>query len=138
MGYKRDKKVYKLSFSDPEMAGLEVRTRGLGVGELMELSRLVDMPTVTREDKEAKTRRSVESLFSAIVSWNLEDENGNPVEPTLENLYREDEEFVATLLVAWMTAVAGVSPPLNQQSSAGKPSVEASIPMELLSENLAS
>src|SRR5215510_14389149 len=113
------------------MEGLEVRARSITTGKLLALSRL-RAPTLTAED--------VEELFmalaDALVDWNLEDENGNPVPATVEGLYAQDLDFAQRIVWAWIDAVSGVDAPLEPSSPSGGPFPEASIPMEPLSVSL--
>ncbi|MCF3101420.1 hypothetical protein IPZ58_07480 [Streptomyces roseoverticillatus] len=133
MGYKRNPKVYKLRFQDGDMAGLEVTLRSVSVGQVIELGGL-GADTSNGETVE----QMVELLAERIVEWNLEDENGAPVPPTLEALKNEDLDFVLAIINEWTSAAAGVSAPLETPSPSGETSLEASLPMEVLSPSLAS
>lgn len=125
MGYQR--KIYKLVFDDPEMNGLEVRARSVSIGAM-------------RKVQETNDEFLMMELFSkALVSWNLEDD-GVPVPATLEGLQDQDADLVLAIVGAWMGTIAGVpdASPLDDASNSGKPSLEASIPMEPLSASQAS
>ena len=122
MGFKHQAKVYRLVFDDPELEGLEVRARSLSIAE-------------ARDDD----RKVLDSFADALVSWNLEDENGQPLPATLETLETyPDVDFMNLIMDTWMTAVAGVDEELGKDSSSGEQSPEASLPMEPLSPSLAS
>jgi hypothetical protein len=123
MGFKHQAKVYRLVFDDPALAGLEVRARSLSIGEL-------------RDDDTSV----LEAFAKALDSWNLEDEGGEPLPPTLETLESyPDIDFINALSAAWLNAVAGVDDELGKGSDSGRPSLEESaIPMEPLSPSLAS
>jgi len=84
------------------------------------------------------TRELLSRFAAALVSWNVEDEEGEPVPPTLDSIFAEDLGFVLAVIKAWMDAIAGVSGPLAPSLPAGEPSPEASIPMESLSLSQAS
>lgn len=63
--------------------------------------------------------RALDPFIKAIVSWNLVDEQDNPLPVTAEVFGEElDAEEATAVLSAWVEAVAGVSSPLEQQSSA--------------------
>ena len=133
MGYQRKRRVYRLDFEgDPVLDGLEVRARSLNLGEFLATSRLAGMAAggVTPEDVDV-----FEGLFAtfagALVSWNLEDDEGRPVPATLDGVKAQDVDFVMPIVNAWFKAIAGVASPLGPPSSAGVPSLEASIPMEV-------
>lgn len=133
MGYKRNPKIYKLTFGDDtDYAGLEVQVRGLTTGQV------IAAKTGRGEDGKSAEETMMELLADRIVSWNLEDEDGTPVPTTLDALLNEDEDFTAAIIDHWMKAVAGVPDPLQQSSPSGEPSPVELVPMEALSESLAS
>lgn len=72
-----------------------------------------------------------------LVSWNLEDEDGNPVPTTYEGICSLETRFAKKLLNAWRDAMTAVDNPLHSGSTSGGPSrkaapLELSIPMETL------
>lgn len=126
MGYRRQTKLYKLAFE--EFPGLEITARSASIGELMEILQLADAvaskPTPEQADK----------LFGGfadhIVSWNYEDEDGNPLPATLETLKGEESGFVTRLIAGWAQAISGADVPLAQASAGrSRNQVEESIPM---------
>lgn len=138
MGYRRVKPVYVLKFEDPELAELEVRAKGASVGQLMKLMDLARFAVgghkFTAED--FKDLGGLFELFaSKLISWNLEDEDGTPIPATVDGLNDQDMDFALDLVLAWVSAVIGVSAPLGQPSTDGTPFPEGSIPMETLSLN---
>lgn len=156
MGYRRQK-VYVLEFEDAEFEGLEVRARGATVGGMLSL---IDMAAkLDRGNVSASDVREIDTLFRAlagcpsdciqvhpdlpeehftnrILSWNLEDEGGQPIEPSYKALLGQDFDFSSTLAMTWMDAVIGIPGELGKGSSSGGPSPEVSIPMESLSPGL--
>ena len=119
MGFRREPKTFLLVFDDPELAGLEVRARSLSIGEL--------------EDDDLQV---YESFAAALVSWNLEDEDGNSLPATLETVRSyPDVGFMNALAGAWIKAVTGVDDDLGKDLPAGRRSLEESLPMEPLSPN---
>jgi hypothetical protein len=120
-GYKPKFKTYKLFFADPEMDGLEVTARSIPVGPLLELS-------VT--DPEQDPYKSVRHFADALVDWNIEDDDGNPVPANLEGLATLEIDFVLEVVRAWTQALTAVRPPLPEGSPSGGTSApEVSIPM---------
>jgi len=116
MGFRHEPKTFRLVFDDPALEGLEVKARSLSIGELHD-------PDI----------RVFESFAKALVSWNLEDENGNPLPATLETIEAyPDVDFMTGLTSAWMDAVTGVDKRLGKGSPSGEQSLEGSIPMETL------
>lgn len=129
-GYVPKAKVYKLVFEDPEFEGLEVRAKSVPTGQFLELTALADSTgeSVTPEDMAA-----IEGLFSgfadALVSWNVEKEDGTAVPADLAGIKAQDFDFMFTVIMAWMDAIAGVAAPLGRTSNSGSAALEASIPM---------
>lgn len=144
-GYRREAKVYKLNFSDPDMDGLVVMARSISTGRLMKLMRLA----VRFSEERGGTKRefteddleAIEGLLSgfakALDSWNLEDDDG-PVPATLEGLQDQEFDFSLAIVMAWLNAVGGVSAELGKGSTSGPSFPEVSIPTELLSPSLTS
>ena len=112
MGYKRQIKVFKLKFEDPEMDGLVVRVRSVKLGKLMKLVRAMDLDT---EKMTAEDLNLIDDVFQtfagAIVDWNLEDEKDQPVPTTLEGIYEQELDFVMEIVAAWVDALTGVECP---------------------------
>ncbi|WP_326646050.1 hypothetical protein OG884_15475 [Streptosporangium sp. NBC_01755] len=134
MGYKR-KKTFKLTFADGDLEGLEVRVRSISIERFLELAPLLDMTMsggMTPEDIES-IREMLDMFASVLVDWNLEDEDDMPVPCTAEALMDQDLRFVTGLMSTWAEHIAGVSAPLERPSPDGEPSLEESLPMEVLS-----
>ena len=128
MGYVRAPRVFKLVFTDPEFEGLEVRARSVSLDTVRRLNRLID------QDEAAATDEVLETFGAALVEWNLESEPGKPVPATAESLGVQDQDFAMAIVAAWMNAIRGQVPaPLDQRSNGGVPSLEGSMPMEVLS-----
>jgi hypothetical protein len=127
MGYQPKRKIYKLDFTGTDYEGLEASVRGMTVGEELEL-----------DGKEMNSELLVKTLVERLDSWNVEDETGAPVPTTFEGVCTQDSAMVLAIISAVRTANSGVPDPLPQTSPSGEPSEVASIPMEPLSESLAS
>lgn len=122
MGYQRP--LLRLKFEDPEMAGLEVVCKRPSVGQI----ELFD-----KTDRQLDEQLVV--LQTCLISWNLEDEDGNPVPITIEGLKSQDQPFLAALIDAWTGQAVKVPGPLGRSLPSGEPSPVESIPMEALSES---
>lgn len=135
MGYKRTKKVYNLQFADPDMEGLEVKTHAMPVGELLGMADVLDhMEKATIED----VNQLLATFSEVLVSWNLENDDDQPIPANLDGLKGQDQEFVFSIVMSYVNAVSGVPAPLDGPSPSGDPSLAASIPMETSSASLAS
>lgn len=127
-GFKVPKSIFKLVFEDEQFEGLEVRVRSLSLSEFF---RLQQLQGDAGGDIEA-ARGIIERLADAIVTWNLEDEDGEAVKPTADNLQELEIGFVMAIISAWMEAIATVPNRSPGGSNAGETSQELSIPMDVL------
>lgn len=138
MGYRPKRKQYKLIFTDPDMAGLEVIATGMRMEMLIRSAGLSGRSA----EEVGQDSAAVDVLFSGfaatLVSWNVEDDNGVPVPATKEGLYTQELAFVLEIIGAWTSAVASVPENLSGGSTPGVQSLAASIPMETLSPSLVS
>ncbi len=129
MGYRRIRTLH-LTFEQPhDLAGLEVVMRRPRMRDLLD----ADSFLATGAQRDESTVRAIETLAEAIESWNLEDDDGEPVEPSLDVLKDLDPDFTLGLVQAWTGQFRAVTPPLERPSPAGEPFPEASLPMEVLS-----
>lgn len=139
MGYVR-KKILKLVFADPEFEGLEVRAWQASIGQLIRWTELTNLADAgarqqMREVIELLTDGGTKHPEPGLIDWNVEspDPTGDttvPVPCTAEGMWAQDQRFLFDIARAWMSGSAGVSGPLAPSSTGGKPSPEASIPME--------
>ena len=135
MGFLLTPKTYDLKFEGREYEGLQVSMRGLPLGGYLEIQRIQSLTQESVED----TEKMFDIFVGCLVSWNLEEltEDGVRTVPTnRDGLKKLDTDFVLTIIGAWLTAMAGVPAPLERNSESGKPSLEASMPMEVSTANL--
>ena len=133
--FKAKKKLYRLVFADEDMAGLEVTMTSVPMGDLLKLQQL-DPKSAAQNPEEF--RKLLEIFAGAMLEWNLDDDNDQPVPISVDSFLKEDIDFIFEIIKAWSDAVAGVSAPLDGGSTSGGTSPEASIPMDTLSPNLPS
>jgi len=117
-----------MEFADPEYEGLEIKVRSIPIRELTHLM------TLDPESEDPTVRASsIDKLMSAfaeaLVSWNMTDENGQPLPTTLEYIESEDTDFVMTCIAQWMKVITRVddASPLGENSEHGQ-QVEAPSP----------
>lgn len=138
MGYKPKKTIYKLVFEeDPDMDGLVVRAHAGTLDDVLFFDTRVPellAGTATNEQLVEMYGR----IIALVVDWNIEDDNGAPIPVSVEGFHSFEPEFCAKLMFGWLKAGRKVTGPLATPSDSGEPSLEASIPMETLSESLAS
>src|SRR5829696_3403980 len=105
--YKRQRRVYVLEFTDPQYEGLEIKVRSIPIREL------TDLMTLDTESEDPQVRASsikmmMAAFTDALVSWNMADENGDPLPTTLEYVESEDSDFIMMCISAWMRAITTV------------------------------
>lgn len=127
-GYKREKPLYKLVFEDEQFDGLEIMAKSLPLGEFLELQKLQARAVDDPDAGEQVIRR----LSDVLVSWNLEDDDGQPVPATFDGLASQDFPFVLAIFQAWQEAVSSVPNRSPGGSNGGGTSPELSLPMEAL------
>jgi len=132
-------RTLKLTWADGEFAGLEIRAKRASLETFFELAPLIDGGIDTgSEEGRAEFLGLFKTFGEYLVSWNLRDEDGTPIPCTPQEFMAMDPRFVREVLDQWAEAIAGVAAPLEQLSPAGGPSLEESLPMEVLSPSLAS
>lgn len=136
MGYKAKLKTYLIRFDEGhEHHGAEARLRGMTYGE-WEVAANLDGAGGDTEGAPV-----VQRFADHLISWNLEDpETGEPLPPTLDSVKKIDKDLIRNLNNAWVNSLIGVhdADPLPESSASGEPSLVESVPMEALSESLAS
>lgn len=137
MGFRTARKLYKLVFEeDSDLYGLEIVAKASTLGERRDY--LLNQPTggkpVELIDFEAQF------FIDHVTDWNLEDEDGKPLDISVESLYTLDNGDFRDVLAAYTARALGpqVSEPLKKESSSGNdtettPSIAESLPMEPLS-----
>lgn len=130
----RNRRKYLLEWpEDHELHGLQVRCRAPKLGDVIMFQKLRGLPEDQRPDLDEFFRPFADTL----ISWNLETEQGAPVPPTLAGMLAEDVNLMQDIVDAWMEATSGVSAPKEPRSNDGASLVEASLPMEPLSQSRA-
>jgi hypothetical protein len=126
MGFRANRTIYKLVFDDPDYEGLIVRIRSGTLAERQEFD-------------EITTNKDLFEFFERmLVEWNAEDDNGAVLPLTAEGIRQLEPTTFREIQSAWIRAVREVAAPLEPPSNDGDPSLEASMPMEGLSESLVS
>lgn len=132
MGYKPKRTLYQLTFEDPDLEGLEVTTRGMSIEGLRDFVGLLEQLQVAAPGGDTAKLELLDRFFGAfgrvLVSWNVEDDDDQPVAPTAEGLAALDPEFVIQIAEAWLTGVVQAPPPLPASSGSGTTSPGEPIP----------
>jgi len=115
MGFRRESRRITLAFDDPDLNGLEVVTRSVPLGTFMAM--------LDSSSDAAKTTQLFQDFAdNALLSWNLEAEDGTPVEPTLAGMKTQDTDFMLTIVKTWLDAIGSATGPLVGASSNGNTS----------------
>lgn len=133
MGFREQPNTITLRFEEgDELHGLEATLHGVTIGEFMAF-------TGWDGSDGADTGKTIERFHEALISWNLEDADGQPI-PVSESRDRP-HRLILRLNNAYVDALTGVhkNDPLPDSSTSGESYPELSaIPTEPLSESLAS
>lgn len=122
MGFQR--KPYKLVWPSTSVwHGLEVRIRGMSIDEL---GKVAKFGGDTAQQGIDKLRPMIAELKAALIDWNYEDEEENPI--PIEDFDKQDVALIMAVLHAWQ-GVLNVPDPLPSASPNGSTPGEASIPM---------
>jgi hypothetical protein len=127
-GFKRKKKIYKLDFEGTEYDGLEVKVGGLTTGEFLELIGLSAPGT----EESNETEKMMQFFSAHLVSWNLEDENDEPVPATFDGVKTNELAMNQFIVSSWISALADVPEATEKKSSGGETPLMDSIPTETL------
>lgn len=139
VGYRPDLPKYRLKFADHE--GLEVITRRVTVDGLMEFIGLtsgLDGAAQPAPEDLANVGELFGRFAGVLVSWNLEDEHGQPVPATREGVGSQDFQFMMEIITAWISEVSAAPPPLPGPASSGPTSLEAQLDLASSSRSLPS
>jgi len=114
MARRRIPRIYTLEF-DGELEGLTVRVKSIKFGKVRELLALMDA-----ENQDAETMDEIARMLAqSIVSWDFEDEYGQPIPVTQEAV--DDLEFGEVMAITnkWLDNITGPTPDLGKDSNSG-------------------
>lgn len=134
------RRTFVLEFEDPSFAGLQVRVRSASLDDLIRMQELMhtEIGTPGHEDdrQELYDRLGGTDRYPGLlISWNLLDDNDEPVPTTPDSLAKEEWPLIRNICRAWLAALVSVPAPLSLPSSDGDRLAELSIPMDTLSAN---
>ena len=127
MGFEAPETLYKLTWEDPAMAGLEVTVREPSIDGMMSMTAL-DIPDAKKATV-AQLRPVFETFATLLDSWNVE-RKGVPVPATYEGIVSLAPAFVMKIVEAVgreFTRPDPTSPPPSDGGGTSSP--EHSIPM---------
>ena len=125
MGFEPQETLYKLTWEDPAMAGLEVTVREPSIGQMLAMSGMGDDVKMDP----AKVAGVFQVFADLLDSWNVE-RKGEPVPPTYEGVVSQNPRFITKIIEALGREFAKPDPTSQAGSSAGETSgLESSSPM---------
>lgn len=125
MGYRRVPNILTLTeFEGYE--GLVVRMKAITYGKVRRMAAL------SEDDSSEATEEMAATFQEHLVSWNVEDERGLPIEPTEENINAQDFEFIMDIIGGWLDQVTGPTPELGKGSTSGETFPGRPLTMEAL------
>ena len=137
-GFKRDRKQYQLTFEDGDLDGFQVTANGLTLGEFVDVSALASALSTP----EGRTRENIERQFvvlgDALVSWNLLDDDDQPIPCGYDGLKGQDVDFAMVIFRTWMKSMQTVPDELGKDSGSGETSPERSLGLARQSQSRAS
>jgi hypothetical protein len=125
MGFEPPETLYKLTWEDPAMAGLEVTVREPSIDQLLSMDAVGDGGG---KDMDTDKIRAAFRIFADLLeSWNVQ-RKGEPVPATYEGVISQNPRFVMKIISAMGSEFAKPDPTLPTGSSGGG-SAPPSIPM---------
>jgi hypothetical protein len=130
MGFKRTPTIYTLENVDGN-EGFTVRMKGLRIGEMRKVMAVLD--SADADDSLGNTLgQFVEIILKGAVSWNLEEEDGQPVAFDREGVESLELATLIGLVSEWIDALMGTSEDLGKDSLSGKQFPGRPVTMEAL------
>jgi hypothetical protein len=139
-GYKPKRTLYQLTFEDPDLQGLEVTCKGVSVEGLLEITELGErLEALGDADPSPDELREMFAPFARVLhSWNVIDDDDQPVPATLAGLLSQEIEFINEIITGYARAMTSAPPPLPASSSSGGSSPAASLDLASASTPLGS
>lgn len=128
MGYQAPRTTVAIDLTGTPWEGAEISASSASMGELLSLG---DQPDRIRAGAGlAAVRELVEVFASKIISWNLENELGEPMPITVDAFLSLDFTFAGKLIKLWIDALTGQGDELGKGSTSGQRSAPPNFPME--------
>ncbi len=135
-GHRPEPKLYRLAYEDRE--GLQVTCKSLSIGSFLKIAKLAGGIDATNPESLKAVGELFDMFSKALVSWNVVDDDGAPVPTTVAGIETQDLDFILETVMAWVSAIADVAPPLPAASNSGATAQVPSLPMAPLSASQAS
>lgn len=127
MGHRKKLKIVTLDLGD-KYEDLVVRMKSPSLGRLRKL-----MSTIGKEELDSELIDGIISLISNhLISWTLEDEEGVPLEPSVDEISDLDLPMLLDIANAWVGNVTNVDDDLGKGSPSGDQFPGQPVTMEAL------
>jgi hypothetical protein len=101
MGFRPKRTPFALDFSGTEYEGLEVTVRPLPMVVMMDV-------IAAAGARDLAAVRHLHATFGyALESWNVEDDDGQPVPADVDGLLSQDGRFVNAVIEKWCESLSG-------------------------------
>ena len=137
-GFKLEPKHYQVTFEDGDLDGLVCEFKGLPLGEYLAFVALADAVSTPKGRTAANIEKQFATLAALLVSWNLEDADDQPVEPSYEALRTFDLSYVRQIMRGYTQASTAVPKASSETSDSGGTSPERSLGLARQSKSRAS
>lgn len=125
MGYRKIPTIHTID-DIPGEEGFVVRLQSISFGKVRRVTALLD------SEGDGALEEIGKLVVSKIVSWNLEDGDGQPVPVTVEEFDELDFSLVLKVVNAWLDRMTGVSDDLGKDSLSGAKFPGQPVTMEAL------
>jgi hypothetical protein len=119
MGFQLQKTRIRVEFDTGLYEGLWVEMRALTVGDIADLTGLASVDVTDYGAVGRATGPMIDTFSANLISWNLEDENGNSVPADRREARRIPFMMMVTIFKEWISSATGVSDPLEVRPVAG-------------------
>lgn len=130
MGYRKVPTIYELAFEEGDMDGLVVKMKSMKLGRIRRMVALTSDESVEVNDQQLE--EMIDLFVDGLVTWNLEDEDGNPIPATREGVEDQEAPFILAILSKWLGVMTGVPAELGKDSTSGQPFPGGSPTMDVL------
>lgn len=119
----------RLVFEAEEFDGLEVECRRVSNNRMFDIMEAAEAMDALKSDDIPGMRKAMADLAGVlapiIISWNLDDDDDQPVPPTRDGLMDQDPGLLMALAAGVQQAMGGVPVPLDDGSTSGTLSLAA-------------
>jgi len=117
----------KITFDDPEFAGLEIKARRMAIGDVLALAKLSELDRSNLTEAMGAVTDLIATADKYLVAWNMTE--GDDEEPVPCTLVGSDPQLALTVIMGMVQANVEMPANLRNGSASGQQYLEESIPM---------